>query len=134
MRVKFKGNDMNYGDRPLTIPPEEDGTPQTGRTIRAITEAGLPPLHGAEADIAVATEIRLEKLMAADDLLTLLRSDEQETELGHMAGAKPETPVSPDDVRAAQVALNRLRHQEEATWWLAHRDHAARELLAMFTE
>jgi len=125
---------MNYGEKPLEIPPEEGGTPRTGRSIRAITEVGLPALRGTEEDIAAAMEIRLDKLIAADDLLTELRSDEQETELGPMAGAKPERPVSPEDVRRAQMALNRLRHQEDAAWWLANRDRTARELIAMFAE
>jgi hypothetical protein len=125
---------MNYGDKPLTIPQEEDATPETGRTIRAITEVGLPALQGDEAAIAEAAEIRLAKLMAADDLLSALRTDKQETELGHMAGARPEKPVSAEEVRAAQTALNRLRHQEDAGWWLAQRDRTARELLAMFSE
>ena len=123
---------MNYGDRPLTVPPEEDGTPQTQRAIRAITEAGLPPLRGGEEDIAAAHEIRLAKLIAADDILTQLRSDEQETELGHMAGAQPQAPVSKNEVRQEQIALNRLRHQDDAAWWLAQRDRTAQELLALF--
>jgi hypothetical protein len=123
---------MNYGDRPLNIPPEEDGTPESERSIRAITEVGLPPLQGTEADIAAATEIRLAKLIAADDLLTMLRSDHQETDLGHMAGMQPAKPVSVDDVKRAQVALNRLRHQDDAAWWLANRDRTAQELIEMF--
>jgi hypothetical protein len=123
---------MNYGDKPLNIPPEEDGTPETARSIRAITEVGLPPLRGTEADIDVAGEIRLDKLIAADDVLTLLRSDHQETDLGHMAGMKPAKPVSADDVRRAQMGLNRLRHQDDAAWWLAHRDRTPLELIEMF--
>jgi len=124
---------MNYGDRPLSIPPEQDATPQTGRAIRAITEVGLPPLRGTEADIAAAAGIRLDRLIAADDLLTGMRTDEQETELGHMAGATPAKPVSPDDVRRAQTALNRLRHQDDAAWWLANGDRTAEELIAVFS-
>ena len=123
---------MNYGDRPLNIPKEEDGTPQTDRSIRAITEVGLPPLRGTEADVATAVEIRLAILIAADDVLTDMRSDEQETALGPMAGMQPTQPTSRADVHAAQTALNRLRHQDDATWWLANRDRAARELIEMF--
>jgi hypothetical protein len=70
--------------------------------------------------------------IAADDLLTQLRTDEQETELGHMAGAQPQTPVSKDEVRSEQIALNRLRHQDDAAWWLEQRDRAIKELLEMF--
>jgi|SwirhisoilCB3_FD_contig_41_1939314_length_858_multi_2_in_0_out_0_1 hypothetical protein len=125
---------MNYGDRPLTIPPEEGGTPHTERSIRAITEVGLPPLRGTEADIAAATEIRLDKLIAADDILTQLRTDEQATELGDMSAIPPEAPVSKNEVQAAQAVLNSLRHQDEAAWWLAHRDRTAQQLLAMFAE
>jgi hypothetical protein len=131
-RHRATGDPMNYGDRPLNIPPEEDATPATERSIRAITEVGLPPLRGMAADIAAAHEIRLAKLIAADDLLTQLRNDEQETELGHMAGAQPSAPVSRQEVQEAQAALNRLRHQDDAAWWLAQNDRSVQELLALF--
>jgi hypothetical protein len=125
---------MNYGDKPLTIPPEEGGTPHTPRSIRAITEVGLPALQGTEADIAAASEIRLDKLSAADEVLTLLRTNQQETELGAQSANPPSIPVAESQVQVAQMALNTLRHQDAADWWLAHQDQTARQLLEMFTD
>lgn len=125
---------MNYGDRPLNVPPESDATPRTERAMRAITEAGLPGLRGAPPDLEAASEVRLAKLMEADDVMTALRTAEQQTELGGDSAIQPETPVSDADVRAAQAALNRLRHQQDAAWWLAHQDRSARELMALFEE
>jgi hypothetical protein len=125
---------MNYGDRPLTIPPQEGGTPETERSIRALTEAGLPALQGTPTDIEAARAIRLNKLIAADDVLTALRTNEQQTELGEASAVPPESPVSESQVQAAQRALNQLRHQEEALWWLARRECSARELVELFLE
>ncbi len=125
---------MNYGDRPLTIPPEEGGTPHTERSIRAITEVGLPPLRGTDADIAAAVEIRLDKLEAADDVLTQMRVDEQETELGSQSANPPQVPITKEEVQTVQRALNRLRHQDEAAWWLGQQERTARELLLMFAD
>jgi len=125
---------MNYGDRPLTIPHEDDATPESERAIRAITEAGLPQLRGTEPEVAFAANIRLQKLISADDYLTQLRNDEQETALGPMAGAQPSAPVSKSEVRREQAALSRLRHQDDASWWIARQDRTAVELLSSFLE
>lgn len=125
---------MNYGDKPLTIPPQEGGEPETERSIRAVTEVGLPPLRGTEADITAAQEIRLDVLVAADDVLTQLRTAVQETDLGTMSANPPRVPISKDVVKSAQVALNSLRHQDDAAWWLSHRDESPRVLLQLFME
>ena len=108
---------------------DEPGTP---RTVRAIAEAGLPVLTGSPADIETASKIRLTKLIAADDLLSELRGNEAITE-EHAAAAIPPPHVTHTQVQQAQAALNRLRHQTEAAWWIAHQSHTAQSLLDVVT-
>lgn len=102
--------------------------PATPRTVRAIALTGVPPLTGADADIAAADPIRAARLIEADDILTALRGNETLTE-EHTAAAIPPPPVSHAQVQQAQIALNRLRHQTEAAWWLSHRNDTAQALL-----
>src|SRR5579862_4455591 len=123
---------MNYGDKPLEIPPQEGGTPETERSIRAITEVGLPSLRGTEADIGEAAALRLDKLIAADDLMTELRTEEQQAELDQQDAPNGRRTELATAVHRAQTALNHLRHQDDAAWWLMQRDRTARELLEMF--
>jgi hypothetical protein len=123
---------MNYGDRPLELPPQEGGTPETERSIRAITEVGLPVLVGTPEDVDAAAVVRLDKLRAADDLLTELRVSEREGEVAHAVSVSSSPAVSVAEVQRAQEALNHLRHQQDAAWWLANRDRTARELLDAF--
>ena len=104
---------------------DEPGSP---RTVRAIAEAGLPALAGSPTDIETARDIRAAKLIAADDLLSALRGNEAMTE-EHALAAIPPPPVTHAQVQAAQAALNRLRHQTDAQWWIARQSHSAQELL-----
>lgn len=108
---------------------DEPGTP---RTIRAIAEAGLPALIGSQTDIEAARDIRIAKLIAADDLLSEMRGNEAMTE-EHALSAIPPPHVTHAQVQQAQAALNRLRHQTEAQWWIAHQSHSAQSLLDAFT-
>ena len=118
--------DVNQG---IEVPDtDEPGTP---RTIHAITLAGLAPLTGSEADIAVASEIRAAKLMEADDLLSNLHGNEAITE-DHTVGALPVPHTTHTQVQHMQAAVNKLRHQTEAGWWIAHQTTTAQTLLEAF--
>lgn len=110
--------------------PETD-EPGTQRTIRAIALVGLSPLLGGEKEVALAEEIRARHLVAADDLLSELRGNEAITE-EHPAGALPVPQVTHAQVQRMQTALNRLRHQTEATWWIAQSDAPTRTLIETF--
>lgn len=111
-------------------PPEADETPRTPRSQEAATEAGLPALTGSGPEIAQAEPIRTALLMDADDYLTELRTNQILTEEQQDTAVMPDQPVSAEQVRAAQMALNRLRHQTDAGWWIAHRDWGVCDLLA----
>ena len=103
-----------------------DETPGTKKTI---TEGGLPALVGAETEIGQAREVRSRILVEADDVLTRLRSDEIITEAQSDTAIVSPRQVSSDQVHAAEVALNRLRGQTDAAWWVANSGRTAGELL-----
>ncbi len=107
---------------------DEPGSP---RTVRAIAEAGLPALTGSLTDIETARDIRVAKLIAADDLLSTMRGNEALTE-EHALAAIPPPSVTHAQVQTAQAALNRLRHQTDAQWWIANQSHSAQALLDTF--
>ena len=109
--------------------PETD-EPGTPRTVRAIALVGLHPLTGTEEDIASADPIRTAHLIAADDLMSELRGLEAITE-EHPAAAIPLKEVTRTEVHEMQVALNRLRHQTEALWWIGHKETPTRTLLTL---
>ena len=89
-----------------------------------ITEAGLPPLTGSEAEITAAREIRRNLLMNADDEMSEIRATERLYELP--------SPAPPTGVARLEAALHRLRRQTDATWWIAHRNDSFRDLLLPF--
>ena len=118
--------DVNQGvELPET---DEPGTP---RTIHAITLAGLSPLIGSETEIATASEIRAAKLIEADDLLSALHGNEAITE-DHTVGVIPVPHVTHTQVQHMQAAINRLRHQTDARWWIDHQAKSAQTLLEAF--
>ena len=120
--------DVNQG---VELPDtDEPGTP---RTMQAITLAGLPSLEGNEAEIRVASELRVARLIEADDLLSTLRGNEAITE-EHPSGAVPIPHVTHTQVQQTQAAVNRLRHQTDARWWIDHQNETAQALLAAFFE
>ena len=113
----------------LTLPTEEDETPRSPRAIRAIALAGVPELAGTEADVAAALPIRERLLIDADDFLSALRSNEILTEEQADTAISIPTPASPAEVLAAQQALNRLRHQTDAAWWIGRREATIKSAL-----
>jgi hypothetical protein len=113
--------------RGVELPETDD--PSTPRTVRAIALAGLPPLTGADTD--AANDIRATKLIEADALLSDMRGSEAITE-EHPAGAIPMPPVTHAQVQQMQAALNRLRHQTEAEWWISHQHDTSQALLDLF--
>ena len=118
---------MPYNETTGVEQPDTDD-PATPRTIRAIALTGVPPLTGDPADVAAADGVRAARLIEADDILTELRGNQTLTE-EHTAAAIPPPPVSHAQVQQAQAALNRLRHQTEARWWLNHQNDSAQVLL-----
>ena len=118
---------MPYDETRGVEQPDTD-EPATPRTVRAIAEAGLPFLTGSPSDVETAANIRAAKLIAADDLLSTLRGNEALTE-EHSLAAIPPPHITHAQVQQAQAALNRLRHQTEAGWWIAHESHSAQSLL-----
>lgn len=93
--------------------------------------AGLPPLTGNPTDVQAAGDIRISKLIEADDLLSAMRGNEAMTE-EHALAAIPPPHVTHAQVQQTQAALNRLRHQADAAWWIAHQSHSAQALLDAF--
>lgn len=106
----------------------DNDEPATPRTRSAIAIAGVPPLTGTPADIETADDIRAAHLTKADDVLTALRGGETLYE-EHTVAAIPPVPVSHAQVQRAQAALNRLRHQTDAQWWLTHQHTPTKTLL-----
>ena len=113
--------DVNRG---VELPETDD--PSTPRTVRAIALAGLAPLTGTDVD--AANDIRAAKLIEADALLSEMRGSEAISE-EYAAGAIPMPHVTHAQVQQMQAALNRLRHQTEAAWWIAHQRDTAQTLL-----
>jgi hypothetical protein len=107
-----------------------ESTGESPGTQRAMTQAGLPELTGEPADVSRADAIRTRILMEADDVLTRLRSDEILTEAQSDTDITSPRQVSEDQVHAAQVALNKIRHQADAAWWISHEESTAEQLLS----
>ncbi len=118
-------------DETRGIEVADNEVPGTPRAIRAIAEAGLPPLTGSSTDVQAAGDIRISKLIEADDLLSAMRGNEAMTE-EHALAAIPPPHVTHAQVQQTQAALNRLRHQADAAWWIAHQSHSAQTLLDSF--
>ena len=102
--------------------------PATPRTRSAIALAGVLPLTGTPDAIEVADAIRAAKLTQADEILTALRGGETLAS-EHTVAAIPPPAVTHEQVQRAQAALNRLRHQTDAQWWLTHQHTPTQELL-----
>lgn len=102
---------------------------ETPGNKRAIATVGLPPLSGTTTDVARANEIRTRILIEADDVLTRLRSDETITEAQLDTDIVSPRQVNTEQVHAAEVALNRLRSQTDAGWWLKQADATAGSLI-----
>ncbi|HZT41053.1 MAG TPA: hypothetical protein VFA07_02630 [Chthonomonadaceae bacterium] len=112
-------------------PQPADETPRTPRSQQAATEVGLPALVGMPEEIGQALEIRSDILMQADDYMTQLRANQILTEEQSDTAVVPDQPVTHEQVLAAQAALNRLRHQTDANWWIAHQQDDVVSLLSM---
>ena len=106
-----------------------ESTGESPETQRAMTEAGLPELTGQSSEVSRAHDIRTKILMEADDVLSRLRSDEIITESQSDTDIVSPRQVTDDQVHAAQMALNRIRHQSEAAWWIAHENETAAQIL-----
>ena len=109
-----------------------DQTPRSERSIRAVAEVGLPELTGSEQDVEAARETRARLLVEADDLLTEMRTNHILTEEQKDTAITVAQPITHAQVVQAQIALDRLRHKMEASWWLAHKNDGAAALLAAF--
>jgi len=107
---------------------EEPG--ETPGTKRVITEGGIPELMGTPEHKAKAGEIRTRILVEADDVLTRLRSDQIITDAQKDTAIVSPRQVTSDQVVSAETALNRLRNQDSAEWWLAQDGKRAGEILA----
>jgi len=106
---------------------EEPGdTPGTKRTI---SQGGLPTLIGPQPDIARAQDIRTRILVEADDVLTRLRSDEIITDAQKDTAIVSPRQVNADQVRAAEIALNKVRGETDANWWILQANRSAGEIL-----
>ena len=101
---------------------------ETAGTKRSITEGGLPELVGSGAD--AAREIRTSILIDADDVMSRLRSDEIITEAQVDTDITSPRQVNPGQVHSAEAALNRLRGNTDAAWWLAQEGRTAGEIIA----
>ena len=118
----------------LSLPEADDTTPHSPRSIRAVALVGVPTLTGTEAEIAEAEPIRERLLIAADDVLTELRGGEILTEEQADTAIRVPQPISAAQVQAAQRALNQLRHQTEANWWLLQQEATAEMLLKQYED
>jgi len=107
-----------------------ESTGESQGTQRAMTQAGLPELTGQPDEVGRAQAIRTRILMEADDVMTRLRSDEVITEAQSDTGIKAPRQVSEDQVHAAEMALNKVRHQTDAAWWIGHEGATAEQLLS----
>jgi hypothetical protein len=103
---------------------------ESAGTKRAASEIGVPDLVGSDADVSQAEAIRSRILIEADDVLTRLRSDEIITEAQVDTDIVSPRQVTDQQVHAAEVALNRLRHKSEAAWWIAQQDASAGDILS----
>ncbi len=115
------------------VEQSDNDEPATPRTRSAIAIAGVLPLTGTPADIETADAVRADHLTRADDILTALRGGETLYE-EHTVAAIPPAPVSHAQVQRAQAALNRLRHQTDAQWWLTHQHTPTQTLLESLME
>lgn len=106
---------------------EEPG--ETPATKRAAAEIGLPGLNGTPEQIEQADEIRTRLLVEADDAMGLLRSDQIMTEAQKDTDVVSPRQVTIEQVRSAEVALNKLRNKTDAAWWLAQKNASAGTLL-----
>ena len=120
---------MSIEEIPIELKPPEDETPRTHRTERAVAEVGVPELVGDNKAVAQAREARSAVLIDADDILSEWRSDAISMD-GPQDPARPPV-LSPAalKVRKAQRALNRIRHQTDAAWWVENGSRGARALL-----
>ena len=116
----------------ISLPDTEDETPRSPRTIRAVALLGVLPLEGSEAAIAAATPLREARLIEADDLLTDLRTNAILTEEENDTAITAPQQITHAQVHTAQVALNRLRHQITAEWWIANQHKTTQQLLDEF--
>lgn len=107
---------------------------ETEGTKRTITAGGLPDLQGEIGDRDRAAEIRTRILVEADDVLTRLRSDEILTEAQSDTAIVSPRQVNPAQVHAAETALNHVRRQADAAWWIAQSDRSAAEIIAALME
>lgn len=120
---------MPIEEKPIELEPPEDETPRSRRTERAVAEVGLPELTGNEQAVAQARELRTDVLVEADDILSEWRSDAISMDGPPDPARPPSLSLAALKVRKAQMALNRLRHQTDAEWWLANGPRGARTLL-----
>lgn len=104
---------------------ETNGTTEGERSIEEIVSgAELPELGGAPMEVRAAAEIRKRILNEADDVLSAVRENEilsnqnrDPALLGGMA------------IVEAERALQRLRRQSSAAWWLAQERRSAQDVL-----
>lgn len=106
-----------------------ESTGESPGTQRAMTQAGLPELTGHPSELSRADTIRTRILMEADDVMTRLRSDEIITEAQSDTYIVSPRQVTEGQVHAAEMALNRLRHEPNAAWWLTQELATAEQLL-----
>lgn len=123
---------MTLDEQPIQLVPEEDTTPRRTDAIRAIAEVGVPDLKGTPDEVTRGREIRLRFLVEADELLTRLRTNATLTQEQSDTAIVAPQQVRAEEVHVAQVALNRLRHQDNATWWIAHEEDRLDNLLRSF--
>ncbi|HZO90464.1 MAG TPA: hypothetical protein VFB38_19210 [Chthonomonadaceae bacterium] len=103
------------------MPAQQSGDNLPTTTQENITQAGLPALSGSAEQIAQAESIRTQILMRADDLVSALRAEERLFELP--------APHPPPAIGEVEAALQRLRNQADAAWWIAHGPDGAYKLL-----
>ena len=103
---------------------------ETPGTKRTIAEGGLPKLDGTPEQNEQAEEIRTRLLVQSDEILSRLRSDQIMTEAQKDTAVISPRQVTSEQVHSAEVALNKLRNQTDAAWWLAQSDASASTLLA----
>jgi hypothetical protein len=91
-------------------------------SLRYVTAmSGLPALTGVSPTIEQARTIRVDLLIGVSDIIASLR---QEVETGGVPRA---------DLNSALVALQQLRDETPAVWWVAHRDTDPNRLLQELT-
>lgn len=110
----------------------EESPDETPGTQKAVAQAGLLPLTGSAEAIAQAEAIRAQTLVDADNIITRMRSEEVLTDTDSTIVHPTTAPVTHEQVLATQAALNRLRHQTEADWWLQNGSRGAGALLNAF--